>query len=315
MKKIFFLLLLFVSFHSRSQTVFGAWYGLANVKTNSSASNYMVELILQPEKNYVKGIINYYFKNIFRSIEVNGNYDAAGRQLSLYNVPIAYYGSISNFEVDCMMNLRTTLRVSQIGSTLQGSFSSLPEFKYTCPDVLIKLNLDVSESNKDSVKKAISEFKENYQVWKPSKEDTLVAVTAIPLPVTNYVTEKEFTTRKKVITHEVEVESDSIRIDVYDNGEIDGDIISLFYNEKLILNYQKLTHKSIRINLVLDSTKNSNEISMFAENLGLIPPNTALMVIFDGKNRFEVPVSSSMERNATISIKRKKEVIKSPKTN
>jgi hypothetical protein len=113
----------------------------------------------------------------------------------------------------------------------------------------------------------------------------------------------------------VEVESDSIRVDVYDNGEIDGDIISVFFNQGLILNYQKLTHRSIRMNLVLDSSKTSNELSMFAENLGLIPPNTALMVINDGKNKFEIPISSSFERNATISIKRKKEGIKKPKVN
>ncbi|MGH2553830.1 MAG: hypothetical protein ACRDEB_08935 [Chitinophagaceae bacterium] len=315
MKKLVFISYLLVSIHAQSQSVSGAWYGIANVKTNNSASNYMVELILQPEKNFVKGIINYYFKNTYRSLEVMGNYDPASRQLSLYDIPISYYGSIMNFEVDCIMNMRVTLRVAQAGSTLQGRFLSIPEFKYTCPEVVINLKLDENESHKDSVKKAIGEFKEIYQVWKPSADDTLVAVTAIPLPVINYVTEKEFTKRKNVITHEVEVESDSIRIDVYDNGEIDGDIISVFFNQKLILNNQKLTHKSIRINLVLDSVKSSNEISMFAENLGLIPPNTALMVIFDGKNKFEVPVSSSLEKNATISIKRKKEGIKAPKTN
>lgn len=306
MKKLFFILLLFVSIHSASQSVFGYWYGYANVKTNSSASNYLVELILQPDKNYVSGVLNYYFKNTYRGIQVKGNYDAASRQLSLYDIPVAYYGSITNFEVDCMMNMRATLRVAQAGSTLQGSFTSLPEFKYTCPDLIFSLKLDTANSSKDSVKKAISEFKEHYQVWKPTPDDTLVAVTAIPMKVINYVTEQEFTKRKNVITHEVEVESDSIRVDVYDNGEIDGDIISVFYNQQLILNSQKLTHKSIRINLVLDSTKTSNEISMFAENLGLIPPNTALMVIMDGKNKFEVPVSSNMEKNATISIKRKK---------
>jgi hypothetical protein len=111
------------------------------------------------------------------------------------------------------------------------------------------------------------------------------------------------------------VESDSIRVDVYDNGEIDGDIISVFFNQQLILSYQKLTHKSIRMNLLLDSANNNNQISMFAENLGLIPPNTALMVIFDGINKFEIPISSNFERNATISIKRKKEGIKAPKVN
>lgn len=306
MKKLFFLSLLFVSLRSGSQSVFGAWYGLANVKTNSSASNYMVELILQPEKNYIKGFLNYYFKNTFRGIEVKGTYDAASRQLILYDVPVAYYGSITNFEVDCIMNMRATLRVAKAGSTLQGSFISLPEHKYTCPDVIINLKLDASVSNKDSVKKAISEFKEHYQVWKPSAADTLIAVNTVPPKAIKSATEDEFTKRKNVITHEVEVESDSIRVDVYDNGEIDGDIISVFFNQGLILNYQKLTHKSIRMNLVLDSTKNSNEISMFAENLGLIPPNTALMVIMDGKNKFEIPISSNFERNATISIKRKK---------
>ncbi|HEY6063505.1 MAG TPA: hypothetical protein VIV35_07845, partial [Chitinophagaceae bacterium] len=302
MKKIFFLFLLIVSLRSDSQSVFGGWYGYANVKTNSSASNYLVELILQPEKNYVIGVLNYYFKNTYRGIQVKGNFDAASRQLSLYDVPIAYYGSITNFEVECIMNMRATLRVAQAGSSLQGSFNSLAEYKYTCPDVTINLKLDTAVSSKDSIRKAISEFKEYYQVWKPSVEDTLVNVNVTPRKVINYVTENEFTKRKNVITHEVEVESDSIRVDVFDNGEIDGDIISVFYNQQLILNSQKLTHKSIHINLVLDSTKTSNEISMFAENLGLIPPNTALMVIYDGKNKFEVPVSSNMEKNATISI-------------
>ncbi len=308
MKKLFFLLLLFISLHSASQSVFGYWYGFANVKTNSSASNYLVELILQPEKNYVVGILNYYFKNTYRGIQVKGNYDAASRQLSLYDVPVAYYGSIANFEVDCIMNMRATLRVAQAGSSLQGSFSSTAEYRYTCPDVNINLKLDSAFKSKDSIKRAISEFKEHYQVWKPSVEDTLIAVNIIPRKVINYVTENEFIKRKNVVTHEVEVESDSIRVDVYDNGEIDGDIISVFYNQQLILNSQKLTHKSIHIDLVLDTSKTSNEISMFAENLGLIPPNTALMVIMDGKNKFEIPVSSNMERNATISIKRKKKM-------
>ncbi|MBL0129845.1 MAG: hypothetical protein IPP43_00920 [Chitinophagaceae bacterium] len=51
---------------------------------------------------------------------------------------------------------------------------------------------------------------------------------------------------------------------------------------------------------------------MFAENLGLIPPNTALMVMHDGKKRYEIRLSSSLEKNATIRIKRKKDPIKTP---
>ena len=102
------------------------------------------------------------------------------------------------------------------------------------------------------------------------------------------------------------MESDSLEISIYDNGEIDGDIISMFYNKDLIISNQKLTHKSIRLSLKLDSTQLINEITMFAENLGLIPPNTALLVVDDGKNKFNLRLSSNLEKNATIRIRRKK---------
>lgn len=306
MKKLLLLILLFFSVYASSQSVFGYWYGNANVKTNSSANNYLVEMVLQPEKNYVKGILNYYFKNTYRSVKVQGNYNASTRELSLYNVPVIYHGSIANFEVDCEMNLQATLRVSQLTSNLVGSFRSLPGYTYTCPEIVFNLVMNADISKKDSVLKAISEYKENYQVWQPQIEDTLVAVTVVPRKVINYVVEEDYKKRQKEIVNEIEVESDSLRLDVYDNGEIDGDIISVFYNEGLILNSQKLTHKSIRIDVVLDSTKEYNEVSMYAENLGLIPPNTALMVVSDGKNKFNIRLSSNLEKNATIRIKRKK---------
>ncbi len=305
MKRLLIILILLVSLHSHSQSVFGYWYGYANVKTKNSASNYLVEIVLQPEKNYVKGILNYYFKNTYRSVPVKGNFNAATRQLSLYNIPITYYGSFSNFEVDCNMNMQATLRVSKGGSFLAGSFVGLPDYRNTCTDISFNLKLNADISKKDSVLKAISEYKEQVQVWKPSYDDTLVGASVIQRKVTNYVTERQYTERENVVVNEIEVESDSLKVSLYDNGEIDGDMISIFYNRVLILNNQKLTHKSIKLDLVLDSLKAVNEISMFAENLGLIPPNTALMIIEDGKNKYEVRLSSSLEKNGSIKIKRK----------
>jgi hypothetical protein len=212
---------------------------------------------------------------------------------------------MNNFEVDCQMNLQATLRVAQAGSNLVGTFRALQDYKYTCPDIAFNLVLNADFSKKDSVMQAISEFKENYQVWQPGVDDTLVAVNVIPRKVVNYVTEKQFTERENVTIKEIEVESDSLRIDIYDNGEIDGDMVSVFFNQKLILYNQKLTHKSIKIDLLLDPSLPANEISMFAENLGLIPPNTALMIIQDGKNRYEIRVSSNLEKNAAIKIRKK----------
>lgn len=306
MKKLLLSVLLFIALSASGQTVFGYWYGYANVKTSSSANNYLVELILQPEKNYVKGVLNYYFKNTFRSLQVKGNYNATSRQLNLYDVPVTYYGSRANMEVDCMMNLRATLRVAKAGSNLSGGFVSLPEYRLMCADINFNLELNADASKQDSVLKALREYKESYQVWTPSAFDTLVPETVIQRKVINYVVEREFTERENVIAQEIEVESDSLKVDFYDNGEVDGDSISVFFNKQLMAFNRKLSTRAIHFDIVLDSAKQVNELSMFADNLGAIPPNTALMMISDGKNRFEVRLSSNLEKNGTVRIKRKK---------
>jgi hypothetical protein len=253
----------------------------------------------------VKGILNYYFRDSYRSIQVKGNYNAATRQLSLYDIPVTYHGSISGFEVDCIMNMQATLKVAKAGSDLSGVFKGLPDYKYICADISFNLSLNADISKQDSVLKAMREYKETYQVWTPSFYDTLPPVTIIQRKVVNYVIEREFTEREEVISDEIEVDSDSLQVDFYDNGEIDGDSISVFYNKELVAFHQKLSTRSIHFDIVLDSTKSINELSMFAENLGSIPPNTALMVIDDGKKRHHIRLTSNLEKNATIKIRRK----------
>jgi hypothetical protein len=48
---------------------------------------------------------------------------------------------------------------------------------------------------------------------------------------------------------------------------------------------------------------------MFAENLGRIPPNTALMIIHDGIQRHEIFLTSTLNSNGTVRIRRKKQAI------
>lgn len=310
MKKYLVIAALLISFHSHSQSVSGYWYGYANVKTKNSANNYLVELILQPEKGFVKGILNYYFKNTYRSLQVKGNYDAATRQLSMYEIPVTYHGSLSNLDVDCIMNMQARLRVAKAGSNLIGSFISLPIYKYTCADIIFNLKLNAGINNQDSLLNAIKEFKETYQFWKPTFSDTLVAANIIQRKVVNYVIEKEYKERTNVVANEIEVESDSLKVDFYDNGEVDGDSISVFLNNQLLAFHQFISTKAVHFDLVLDSSKATNEMTVFADNLGAIPPNTALMVVNDGKKRFDIPLASDMQKNATVRIKRKKDAPK-----
>lgn len=110
----------------------------------------------------------------------------------------------------------------------------------------------------------------------------------------------KFEKRSSELLKTIELDSETFTVDLYDNGDIDGDSISLFYNSKLILSNKRLTDKAIRIVLAIDKSREINELIMYAENLGSIPPNTALMVITDGEKRYEVRISSDLQKSGVI---------------
>lgn len=96
------------------------------------------------------------------------------------------------------------------------------------------------------------------------------------------------------------VNEKNISLYVYDNGIIDSDTVSIFYNGKLILSHKRLSEKPIILPILLNEKTSINEIILFAENLGSIPPNTALIVVHAGDKRYELYSSASLTENAVI---------------
>ena len=119
-------------------------------------------------------------------------------------------------------------------------------------------------------------------------------------PVQNKVLDDSYKKRNSDLIKTIEIDNNSFTVDLYDNGEIDGDSISLFFNGRLLLSHKRLSDKAIRLTLDVDDNQNVNELIMYAENLGTIPPNTALMVINDGDNRYEVRISSDLQKSGVI---------------
>lgn len=110
--------------------------------------------------------------------------------------------------------------------------------------------------------------------------------------------------RKMEITKEIAVDGDSLSVTLYDNGDIDGDSITLIYNDKILTTHQRLTDKPLTFFIKIASGVNArNDLVMYAENLGSIPPNTALMVIYDGKKRYELNIKSTEKTNGSVSFK------------
>ena len=297
---LFFLL----PFFTDAQSVNGSWYGKAEVILEGNHNNYLTELNLKQKGNAVEGIMGYYFKNQYQSFFVRGKYNSKTRLLLIEDVPIVYFRSNDTKpSVNCTMNFEAILTVSKIKSNLKGFFIRSAKYKYTCPDLNLLFTRDEKE-NTDSVLKEAVAIQRN---WQPSPQELVVTPEVIA------VIKKEppppelekFDERKPYLVNDIFVDSDSLRISLYDNGDIDGDTISVFYNKLPIVQHQLLTAQGTNFYLQLDKLTKVHEISMFAENLGTIPPNTALMIIHDGTNRYEIFLTSSYTLNGTVRIRRR----------
>lgn len=306
MKRILFLLAIILTLNASAQNVAGYWYGTANVAGKSSTNNYMIELIVKQNQSVVQAIMNLYFKNTFRSIKLNGYYNNIKRELKLIDIAMPYFASTDRVQVDCQMDFIASHRAAKAGSNLLGRFVGNGDYKYTCPDVVFDLKLNTNAGNQDSILLALKNFKETYQLWTPSAADTLVQATVIQRKIENPVINKEYKERENVVQKEIEVTSDSLQVDFYDNGDIDGDSISVFFNDQLMGANLMLSTRSVHMNIKLDTSKEYNQLAMFANNLGSIPPNTALMLISDGKNRWEVRLTSDLGKSGAVQIKRRK---------
>ncbi len=106
--------------------------------------------------------------------------------------------------------------------------------------------------------------------------------------------------RRKDIIKKIEVVQDSVQVLLYDNGIIDGDSITLLLDEQVLLTHRLLTSNPLRLIIPVSRDKERHELTMYAENLGSIPPNTAYMVILDGAVKYEIYISSSKKSNGVV---------------
>ena len=93
---------------------------------------------------------------------------------------------------------------------------------------------------------------------------------------------------------------------LYDNGIVDGDTVSIVLNDKVILAKQGLTTRAIRYVIhVTAQLGDSLLLTMVADNLGSIPPNTGLLIVEDGDQRNEIRFTGDMQMSSAVLFKRK----------
>jgi hypothetical protein len=118
-------------------------------------------------------------------------------------------------------------------------------------------------------------------------------INTSPLP-------KVLTERTNVLVKKLPVSEGEILIELYDNGEIDNDTISVYHNGEPILLNGRLSNIPLKISIKVDAEHPIHELIMVAENLGRIPPNSSLMTVTAGNKNYEVTLTSDLEKSAKI---------------
>ena len=121
------------------------------------------------------------------------------------------------------------------------------------------------------------------------------------VPVPKVLLERENTLVNTIVT-----DQEDIRIDLYDNGTIDNDTITVYHNNELVTANQRLNFTPITFHIKCNKNENYHEIIVVAENLGDIPPNTAYMIVTAGGiKRREIFLASNEQQNAKVIIEYK----------
>lgn len=128
----------------------------------------------------------------------------------------------------------------------------------------------------------------------------------VPVPPPLKQAAADLSKRKIETLQTLSYTSDSLLLYVYDNGQVDGDTVSIVLNGQTILERRGLTERPITYTIYTQrGTPDSLQLVMYAENLGTLPPNTGLLVILDGSVRHEVRFSGDLQRNSAIILKRR----------
>lgn len=294
MKFAFTLSLLLVFFTAQTQTVAGLWRGrFTSNNALQLAGNYKYELLIFQDGDKLSGFSysTLLDGNFYAVCEIKGTlfegYMVITETKTVYENPP---GDNNNFQTHILF-----------------------------------LNADGKEATgdwKQATKRMTQLFQEEGKTFLKREEDPTKsgllkileqknAVVIAPSPTKEQKVETtinkdslKLATRPLNILQTINIISDSVSIELYDDGLIDGDSVSVFSNNNVLLNKIALSDKGFKQTIAVPKDTNELILSLFAENQGTIPPNTGVLIVRTTDKRYEIRFTSDTKQSAAVRIKR-----------
>jgi hypothetical protein len=317
----------------QAQKLTGIWRGYFSAangifRDDAGEEMYKYEVqIDQQSDNSVKGVTYSYKSTVFYGKStMQGIYTASSKNLILKELKLVALKIGSNSEPCLMTCYLDYVKIGKL-EVLQGTFIStnaknkkdcgsgkvylervlksdfeLEEF-LTNPKPAAPINQKpvVKPSKKDSDivnKNKASDSEKSTNTTKPTVPDVNKSITSNVAP--KVLVQRDNFLIKRIISSEPVV-----KVELFDNGTIDNDTISLYHNNEQVIKKGKLNYQPLTYSFNCGTEGSTHELILVAENLGEIPPNTAIMVVTIGKKRQEIFLTSDEKKNAKIIIEYK----------
>lgn len=101
----------------------------------------------------------------------------------------------------------------------------------------------------------------------------------------------------------INVSNPVIKFEIRDYLREDFDTVSVYLNRRPLFHKIGIFKKPYKQTFRLDENSELNEIILYAENLGLVPPNTSDLIITDGKKKHQLIIRSTKQVSAVVYLR------------
>lgn len=224
--------------------------------------------------------------------EIRGTFNKKTNELIFKEQSILYTKSKIESSSFCFVNFKGKVKIINQNSKIEGAFKGLFENNKKCIDG------DITLVGNDKLIKQLTKI--NKKLQKTSRVTNKQKKDLNPLRILDSLKLNRISADENLSIFSW---SNAIKIEFWDAGKEDGDVVNLFHNGKVVLrNYNVKNHKR-RLDFTLVNGDNIFEIEAVSE--GAILPSTPKINIIDKERNYEMMANLKKGEKAKLTIIKK----------
>lgn len=104
------------------------------------------------------------------------------------------------------------------------------------------------------------------------------------------------------VSKTMDVEREKIRLFLWDNGMVDGDVISVYLNGQRLLDKYRV--RKSKAELTINLQKGANFLVLVSDDMGSVPPTTIAISIHDGHAEHPIVLRSNQYESGAVLVRR-----------